>query len=361
MGKKSGPPPAPDYTGAAEKTAASNQDAQTRADWANRPNQVTPFGSQTWDSSAMVDPATGKPVTSWTQTTQVAPELMKGLQEQQQLQTGRSELAGSMMGRMQGDYEKPYDWSGMTPMGEVPTAGATDATRQRVEQGLMERMRPENEFQSQGLETQLANQGFTRGSQGWNRAKQQLQESQDRQKFQALEQGGAEASRQFGMQQQSAEYANKVRQQQIAEQMQRRGMSLNEINAILSGQQVSMPNMPTFNTSTSAGGVNYSGAAKDQYSAGMDAYNAKQQQAQSTMSGIGQVAGMAGMMMMSDIRLKSNIVRVGTHPLGVGIYEYDIQGRRERGVIAQEVMKVRPDLVHEHVSGYLMVDYGGLQ
>jgi len=79
------------------------------------------------------------------------------------------------------------------------------------------------------------------------------------------------------------------------------------------------------------------------------------------MSGIGQVAGMAGMMMMSDVRLKRNIVRIGTHPIGVGIYEYDIGARHEVGVIAQEVLKVRPDLVHEHATGYLMVDYGGLQ
>jgi len=74
-------------------------------------------------------------------------------------------------------------------------------------------------------------------------------------------------------------------------------MPLNEMNALLSGAQVSMPNMPGFNASTSAGGANYSGAAKDQYSAGMDAYNAKQQQGQSLMSGLGSVAGMAAMFM----------------------------------------------------------------
>ena len=92
-----------------------------------------------------------------------------------------------------------------------------------------------------------------------------------------------------------------------------------------------------------AGGTNYSGAAQSQYGASMDAYNAKQQQAQSTASGIGQVAGIAAMAMMSDVRLKKNIVRVGTHPrLGVGLYEYDIHGGREVGVIAQEVVRYGP-------------------
>jgi hypothetical protein len=64
--------------------------------------------------------------------------------------------------------------------------------------------------------------------------------------------------------------------------------------------------------------------------------------------------------MFSDRRLKSNIVRVGTHPRGVGIYEYDIFGERQQGVMAQELQEVAPELVIKHPSGYLMVNYGGL-
>lgn len=63
---------------------------------------------------------------------------------------------------------------------------------------------------------------------------------------------------------------------------------------------------------------------------------------------------------MSDRRLKSNIVKVGDDPRGFGIYEYDIFGRRERGVMAQEVEKIIPDAVMEHPSGYKMVNYGAL-
>jgi len=63
--------------------------------------------------------------------------------------------------------------------------------------------------------------------------------------------------------------------------------------------------------------------------------------------------------MMSDVRLKSNIERVGTHPLGIGIYEYDIFGARQRGVMAQEVLEVKPEAV-EMVGDYYAVDYGQL-
>jgi hypothetical protein len=60
----------------------------------------------------------------------------------------------------------------------------------------------------------------------------------------------------------------------------------------------------------------------------------------------------------SDVRLKSNIERVGTHPIGVGIYDYDKFGKRERGVMAQEVEQVLPEAVATHPSGYKVVNYG---
>jgi hypothetical protein len=84
------------------------------------------------------------------------------------------------------------------------------------------------------------------------------------------------------------------------------------------------------------------------------------------MAAIGAIGGAAGTALSgtnfgsSDIRLKSKIVRVDTHPLGIGIYEYDIDGRRERGVIAQEVERVLPSAVIEDSNGYKMVDYGAL-
>ena len=79
-----------------------------------------------------------------------------------------------------------------------------------------------------------------------------------------------------------------------------------------------------------------------------------------TANTLGALAGGAGLLkMFSDRRLKSNIVKVGDHPKGFGIYEYDIFGRRERGVMAQEVEKVIPEAVSEFL-GYKIVDYGRL-
>ena len=89
-------------------------------------------------------------------------------------------------------------------------------------------------------------------------------------------------------------------------------------------------------------------------------------------SSLGQIAGLAsgigtlfgntsatgtGTPTTSDRRLKSNIVRVGTHPLGIGIYEYDIWGMRQRGVMADEVMSVMPEAVTMQDNGYMAVFY----
>tara|TARA_R110000824_G_scaffold44348_2_gene129043 strand:+ start:175 stop:1194 length:1020 start_codon:yes stop_codon:yes gene_type:complete len=80
--------------------------------------------------------------------------------------------------------------------------------------------------------------------------------------------------------------------------------------------------------------------------------------------GGGNAAGAVGgamsiMSMFSDRKLKSNIERIGTHPLGIGIYKYLIFGDKAIGVMSDEVRKVMPEAVSVHKeSGYDMVDYG---
>lgn len=64
----------------------------------------------------------------------------------------------------------------------------------------------------------------------------------------------------------------------------------------------------------------------------------------------------------SDIRLKRDIVRVGTLDSGLALYRYKyVGGEREYvGVMAQEVAEVMPDAVLQGADGYLRVDYGKL-
>ena len=92
----------------------------------------------------------------------------------------------------------------------------------------------------------------------------------------------------FGQAMSGSNYANQIRQQQITEQMQKRGSSLNEINALLSGQQVQNPQMPNFNTASAA-------QAAPIYQAGVDQSNFNQGQQQQWMDA---ATGLGGMAMM---------------------------------------------------------------
>jgi hypothetical protein len=104
----------------------------------------------------------------------------------------------------------------------------------------------------------------------------------------------------------------------------------------------------------------YLQAMQAQDAAAVQRYGIAANQASSNMSGLYGLAGNLGSaaIMFSDRRLKSNIVRIGTHPLGIGVYEYDIFGERQRGVMADEVETVLPVAVLTRPDGYKMVNYG---
>ena len=85
--------------------------------------------------------------------------------------------------------------------------------------------------------------------------------------------------------------------------------------------------------------------------------------ASGTMSG-----DAASMIMDSDRRVKRNVVRIGDHPLGIGLYlfDYDPERRvrwgrdRQFGVMADEVEAVMPTAVSVGGEGYKQVDYAML-
>lgn len=61
----------------------------------------------------------------------------------------------------------------------------------------------------------------------------------------------------------------------------------------------------------------------------------------------------------SDARLKTNVETIdGTKAFEMRGVHYDIDGRRTSGVIAQEIEKIAPELVHENDEGFKSVAYG---
>ena len=165
----------------------------------------------------------------------------------------------------------------------------------------------------------------------------------------AFTQGEAAVGNQFGRDMSTRQQGVGEAQTQFQSDLAGRGQVLNELQALRSNQQVAMPQFGSTQSGASVAPANVGANT-------WNSYNAGQAQATQQANTIGQIAQMAAMF-FSDRRLKSNIVRIGTHPLGIGLYEYDIFGERQRGVMADEVESVLPEAVTEHESGFKMVNY----
>lgn len=162
----------------------------------------------------------------------------------------------------------------------------------------------------------------------------------------------------FSQQMQQANYQNQLRQQQIAEALQQRGQGLNEMNALLSGQQVQSPTFSNFGQAAQAQTPDLLGAQTAQYNAALGGQSASNAAYGDILGGLGSMAALY----FSDKRVKRIGRRVGTHPRGFGVYRMRYIGEtRDRiGVIAQEVRRFMPEAVRVN-SGVLMVDYAALQ
>ena len=197
------------------------------------------------------------------------------------------------------------DFSGLSPLGATPYAqytmpesyegiaqvGDPARLRQRAEEAYMgkatSRLDPMYAQKRMGMEAKLRNQGLRPEDEAWKTQMagigQQETDAYGQAQYDAIraglgeqgqlfgqdmgmrQQAVGEANNQFqqalgsnaqnfGQNMQSANYANQIRQQQLTEAMQQRGFSLNEINALLSGQQVGAPQMPSFSNAGVATG-----------------------------------------------------------------------------------------------------------
>lgn len=164
----------------------------------------------------------------------------------------------------------------------------------------------------------------------------------------------------YGQQLQSAQFQNTERGQQDSDAIQQQQAPINAINALTNGQQVTAPTFSGYTAANAAAPTDYASAANAGYASSLDAFNAQQAQQQQLYSGL-EAAGTAAAMYFSDRRVKADVKRIGTHPIGVGLYSYRYIGERGRrvGVMAQEVRRVAPHLVG-NTRGILMVDYAAL-
>jgi len=237
-----GAPAQPDYTGAANVQAQSSKEATTTQNWANRPTINTPWGTQTWSTQNKVDPSTGQNVTDWTQNINLNPVQQAALNDQNAITAGKSATAKGLLGQVAQATSSPFNWDGLP---KSPTS--IDEAQQGAFTKMAGFLQPGRQQSDAALDNKLVNMGLPRNSEAWNRAKNQLQNQWTQEDKtilgQSMAEGRADVQSQVGL-----------RQQAIAEEAQRRGMSLNELNALLTGTQVSMPQgMSQAPNSTAAG------------------------------------------------------------------------------------------------------------
>lgn len=170
---------------------------------------------------------------------------------------------------------------------------------------------------------------------------------------------------QFNQALQAGQFGNQASAQNLQQQLAMYNQPLNQISALMSGSQIQMPQFQQYTgQNVTPAPIANATSQMGQYQQNLYGQQVAAQNAntQALGSALGSAAGMFSFapIALSDVRLKSNIVRVGTHPLGIGIYDYDIFGERTRGVMAHEVETVRPDAVITLPSGYKAVNYGAL-
>lgn len=327
------PPPAPDYTGAATATAAGNKENTIAAQQGSMVNQTTPYGGINYQQTGTWE-GTDNP--RYTANTTLSPLAQDTLDQQLKASQGLGHLATDTLRRTEQAYQQPFDYSSV---GDV---------QNQAYQAQTARLDPQWQARDTQQETKLINQGLRPGGEAYTNAMRDYNNARN----DAYSQARLNA---INTMPQTYQLASALREQ-----------PLNELNAIRTGAQVQNPQFQQTPGQQYTPGPNYLGAATSQYGGAMNNYNAEVGQANAFNSGLfglgaaalGAPAGTFSW--MSDIRLKSNIIRVGTHPLGVGIYEYDIFGHRERGVMAQEVLKVKPSAVLMTDSGFYAVNYGAL-
>lgn len=166
----------------------------------------------------------------------------------------------------------------------------------------------------------------------------------------------------FGQQSQAAQLAlnnaqlgNTARNQGLQERAYVQNQPINQFTGLLGLGQVGQPQgisyTPSQVASTDVIGAQALSTGVQQANA-----NAKNQANAGLMSGLFSLGSAA---MMSDRRLKTDVKLLRRRKDGLGIYEfrYVWGGPKRVGVMAQEVKKVRPDLVVKRPDGYLAVHY----
>lgn len=344
MGKKA--PAAPDPAATAKAQGTANLETAIAQGYLSNPNIVSPYGNVTSQQTGSVNVG-GQNVPQFTQTTTLSPEQQKQFDMTNALQSQALGIGGGVLNNVQNATSSPFTLNGLP---KAPTSGDFTADRDKATQAIIQRNQPQMDRSSNALDSKLYNQGIMPGSEAYKNAHDDLGRQINDFNLAAVNAGGAEQSRLFGLDSQA-------RQQAIQEQSLLRSQPINEYATLLGlGGNVQAPQ---FNyQSGQVAPTDVVGPTNTAYSGKLAGFNA-QQGLYGNLLGAGGSLGAA--YLLSDVRLKKDIHFVEMKD-NIPIYDFKYLNDDiavHRGVIAQDIAELHPDAVVD-VAGYLWVDYSKL-
>jgi hypothetical protein len=386
MGKSGSAPESPNPNVVIPMQGAENRKTFDYQLAGMRTNTQGPSGSQTWSQTPTFDEAAfnkamqdwqglqtskGGPdgvwsngpsapserdftTNSWTLNTLLSPEQQALYDANTQSQLGQANLLDSLTGRVADSTSQPIDWSGLD-QNPLSAQGANDQMSDTLYRMNTRYLDPQMGDSRRALEGRLADQGFVPGTPAYAQAMDQFSQGSERAYADARDRataGSVSAGSQLFNQRLQG------RAQQLAEILQRRNQPLNELNALRMGTQVSMPQGQTSSATPNLPPTDIMGMFNQNYQNQLGGYNTGVAGDNATQSALSSLA-MAAAMFFSDARLKDILALAGSTRKGVPLYTFRYKGfpKVYIGVIAQEAREIVPEAVHEHSSGYLMVDY----
>ena len=124
MGKNEAPP-APDYAAAARAQGGANLQATIAGNIMNRPNEVTPYGSRTWQTTGnfTVPAAEGNPevtVPTWQSNVSLTPLGQQRFDQEQRITGQLGNLAEYGLNRVGGSVAQPFNTQGLPNVASIP-------------------------------------------------------------------------------------------------------------------------------------------------------------------------------------------------------------------------------------------------
>ena len=338
------------YNAATQKYQSGQMQPSSPTQYTSDGVPITGYGQSTGSNGTAPQLSDYSNGSSWSNNVSLSPSQQALFDQQNRLQQGLFGAQNNALGYVNQNMSQPFSGQPLDPnsvplgtvfdpnsvklgsvldpnslpaMGSVydPTQATNNAT-----QLIMDRLNPQLDRQQASMQSQLAQQGVSQGSDAWNNAVESFNRSRNDAQNQAALTGinlgmGQQAqtygqqmgnrnnalqtqAQQFGQTDQNAGLFAQLQNQAFNQtnanaglfgQLQNQGFNqtgyaynlpMNTLNGLMSGNQVSAPQFQSFASQGYTPGADYTGAANSQYQAALGNSNAQNAAANNTMGGL---------------------------------------------------------------------------